>query len=264
MTQPNESIAVELRSVHKSFREGRDKILRGVDIQFPRGKLTYILGPSGTGKSVTLKHVLGLLSPDQGEIWVLGKLLAELSSSELNQLQEKFGMVFQNAALFDGMTIFENVAFPLREHEKLSEEEITRKVEEVLKSLDMDGPYDKYPNEISGGMRKRVGIARAIVRKPEILLYDEPTTGLDPATRMTVDNIIEKIKTNFSLTSIVISHDIPSALRLADQIVFLSEGHVVFSGRPQEFVHSKHEGIRKFLDSDLLAYQALKMADAGA
>jgi phospholipid/cholesterol/gamma-HCH transport system ATP-binding protein len=253
----SDDIAIELKNVHKAFRDGRDQILRGINIAFPRGQLTYILGPSGTGKSVTLKHVLGLLYPDQGEIIVLGQDLSLLSTQNLVKFREKFGMVFQNSALFDDMTVFENVAFPLREHTKFSEEEIEKAVNEVLTTLGMAGPYDKFPNEISGGMRKRVGIARAIVRKPEVLLYDEPTTGLDPYTRMTVDDLIDKIKTEFKLTSIVISHDIPSALRLADKIVFLDQGLVVFDGSSVEFLKSEHPAIRKFLDADLLSYQAL-------
>jgi phospholipid/cholesterol/gamma-HCH transport system ATP-binding protein len=260
---PKSEYAIELKGIHKSFREGRDEILKGISIQFPQGKLTYILGPSGTGKSVTLKHVLGLLSPDQGEVFVLGQNIAELDHFELTTFREKFGMVFQNSALFDGVTIFENVAFPLREHTKMNEAQITTEVENVLKSLGMQGPYDKFPNEISGGMRKRVGIARAIVRKPEILLYDEPTTGLDPYTRLTVDELIEKIKTEFRLTSVVISHDIPSALRLADQIVFLDQGKVVFAGDPAHFVLSKDASIRRFLDADLAAFESLKMAQKG-
>ena len=257
-------IAIELKNIHKAFRGGRDEILKGIDIQFTKGELTYILGPSGTGKSVTLKHVLGLLMPDEGEVWVLGQNLAGLSSQEMTSFREKFGMVFQNAALFDDMTIFENVAFPLREHTKMSEAEIEKEVNGILGTLGMEGPYDKFPNEISGGMRKRVGIARAIVRKPEILLYDEPTTGLDPYTRMTVDDLIEKIKTEFKLTSIVISHDIPSALRLADQIIFLDQGKVVFRGKAPEFALSKQESIRKFLDADLASFKALSQADTGA
>ena len=252
--------AIELLEIRKSFRNGKDQILKGINIQFEKGKLTYILGPSGTGKSVTLKHILGLLAPDSGTIKVLGQDLSTLSHSEMITFREKFGMVFQNSALFDDMTVFENVAFPLREHTDLSESEIEKQVTQVLKTLGMDGPYDKFPNEISGGMRKRVGIARAIVRKPEILLYDEPTTGLDPYTRITVDELIEKIKTEFKLTSIVISHDIPSALRLADYIVFLDQGSVAFEGKPSEFVKSNHPAIRRFLDADLHSFQALQFA----
>jgi phospholipid/cholesterol/gamma-HCH transport system ATP-binding protein len=255
--------AIELKDVYKAFRDGRDQILRGISISFPVGQLTYILGPSGTGKSVTLKHVLGLLHPDSGEVTVLGQNLALMGVKDLVRFREKFGMVFQNSALFDDMTVFENVAFPLREHTKFDEARIEKEVTEVLTTLGMTGPYDKYPNEISGGMRKRVGIARAIVRKPEVLLYDEPTTGLDPYTRITVDDLIEKIKTEFKLTSIVISHDIPSALRLADKIVFLDLGKVVFDGKPSEFVKSTHPAIRRFLDADLSSFQALKIAEKG-
>ena len=261
MSDVTNDIAIELKDIHKAFRHGRDQILRGIDISFPTGKLTYILGPSGTGKSVTLKHVLGLLHPDSGVVKVLGRDLSTLGAKELTQFREKFGMVFQNSALFDEMTIFENVAFPLREHTDFDEARIEKEVTDVLTTLGMQGPYDKYPNEISGGMKKRVGIARAIVRKPEVLLYDEPTTGLDPYTRMTVDDLIEKIKTEFKLTSIVISHDIPSALRLADKIVFLDQGKVIFDGVAAGFVKSEHPAIRRFLDADLASFQALKMAE---
>jgi phospholipid/cholesterol/gamma-HCH transport system ATP-binding protein len=259
----SEEIAIELSGVHKAFRDGRDQILKGVDIAFPKGKLTYILGPSGTGKSVTLKHILGLLDPDRGEVKVLGKNLALLSPVEKIRFREKFGMVFQNSALFDDMTVFENVAFPLREHTDFDESRIETEVTSVLRTLGMNGPYDKYPNEISGGMRKRVGIARAIIRKPEILLYDEPTTGLDPYTRITVDELIEKIKSEFKLTSVVISHDIPSALRLADRIIFLDQGKVAFDGLPREFVISSHPAIRKFLDADLVSFRSLGLAGKG-
>jgi phospholipid/cholesterol/gamma-HCH transport system ATP-binding protein len=255
--------AIELMGVHKSFREGRDQILKGVDITFPHGKLTYILGPSGTGKSVTLKHILGLLDPDQGVVKVLGQDLAKLSPVDKILFREKFGMVFQNSALFDDMTVFENVAFPLREHTDFDESRIEAEVTSVLRSLGMNGPYDKFPNEISGGMRKRVGIARAIIRKPQILLYDEPTTGLDPYTRITVDELIEKIKTEYQLTSVVISHDIPSALRLADQIIFLDQGKVAFCGIPASFVASDHPAIRRFLDADLISFRSLGIAEKG-
>jgi phospholipid/cholesterol/gamma-HCH transport system ATP-binding protein len=252
--------AIELKDVYKSFRDGRDQILKGVSIGFPTGKLTYILGSSGTGKSVTLKHILGLLNPDSGEVRVLGIELSKLNHHQVIEFREKFGMVFQNSALFDDMTVFENVAFPLREHTNLSEAQIEKEVVDILMLLGMNGPYDKYPSEISGGMRKRVGIARAMIRRPEILLYDEPTTGLDPLTRMTVDDLIEKLKREFSLTSVVISHDIPSALRLADQIVFLDKGKVVFSGLPHEFVKSEHPAIRDFIRADLVSFESLKVA----
>lgn len=241
---------IVVKNVHKSFRGGRDKVLKGVSIQFKRGKLTYILGPSGTGKSVLIKHILGLLRPDSGEIWVSGEQLHLLGGRELAKKRLQFGMLFQNSALFDDMTVFENVAFPLREHSKLSEKEIQRQVEKTLTLLGMKGGYDKLPNELSGGMRKRVGLARAIIREPQILLYDEPTTGLDPVTRQMVDELIETLKSELHLTSIVISHDIPSALLLADEIAFLSEGHVVFHGEPDDFRKSTDTAIRKFLDAE--------------
>lgn len=254
----NAAASIRFENVHKSFRKGRDKILKGVNIEFPAGKLTYILGSSGAGKSVMLKHVLGLLQPDTGKVWVAGKDLSTLDRDELAQHRLHFGMLFQNSALFDDMTIYENVAFPLREHTKLSESEINERVKKALTSLGMTTGYDKYPNELSGGMRKRVGLARAIIREPQILLYDEPTTGLDPVTRITVDDLIAHLKSELKLTSIVISHDIPSALLLADQIAFLHQGQFVFYGTPQEFRNADHEAIRKFLDAEQRTFQVLQ------
>jgi phospholipid/cholesterol/gamma-HCH transport system ATP-binding protein len=244
---------IEFRNVWKSFRGGRDQILKGIDIDFEAGKLTYILGPSGAGKSVTLKHILGLLHPDKGTVKVLGKDLSKLSRDELKQHRLNFGMLFQNSALFDDMTIFENVAFPLWEHTDLDDDQVQKKVSDTLTILGMPSGHDKYPNELSGGMKKRVGLARAIIREPKILLYDEPTTGLDPVTRNTVDDLIETLKTRLKLTSLVISHDIPSALRLADQIVFLYQGQFIFVGPPSEFVKSEHEAIQSFLEAEKIS-----------
>jgi phospholipid/cholesterol/gamma-HCH transport system ATP-binding protein len=250
-TGKNPSESVRLVNVWKSFREGRDQILKGVNIEFPAGKLTYILGSSGAGKSVTLKHVLGLLKPDEGEVWVGGKDMAKISGHELKEHRKLFGMLFQNSALFDDMTVFENVAFPLREHTKCTEEEIQEKVTKALDMLGMSREsQDKLPNEISGGMKKRVALARAIIREPSILLYDEPTTGLDPVTRTTVDDLIETLKRELHLTSLVISHDIPSALLLADQIAFLHQGEIVFWGVPDEFRKAEHPAIRGFLEAE--------------
>jgi phospholipid/cholesterol/gamma-HCH transport system ATP-binding protein len=250
--------AVKIDRVFKSFRDGRDQVLKGVSIEFPLGKLTYILGSSGAGKSVLLKHILGLLKPDQGEVWVAGKNMATLKGHELAQHRLVFGMLFQNSALFDDMTVFENVAFPLREQTNFSESEIKEKVHEVLGALGMPTGFDKFPNELSGGMRKRVALARAIIREPSILLYDEPTTGLDPVTRTTVDELIETLKRELQLTSIVISHDIPSAILLADRIAFLHEGQVVFWGTPEEFKKAEHPAIRKFLDAEQRSLRALQ------
>lgn len=250
---------IVFENVHKSFRDGRDKILKGVSIEFPAGKLTYILGSSGAGKSVTIKHILGLLQPDQGRIIVAGQDMSQLRGSARSDFRKIFGMLFQNSALFDDMTIYENVAFPLREHTRLKEAEIREKVVKVLTILGMPQGYDKYPNELSGGMKKRVGLARAIVREPSILLYDEPTTGLDPVTRTTVDELIETLKSELKLTSVVISHDIPSALLLADRIAFLHQGQIVFWGVPSEFRQSQHEAIRAFLKAEERTLRAFEV-----
>jgi phospholipid/cholesterol/gamma-HCH transport system ATP-binding protein len=256
MTENINSIRFE--NVTKSFRNGRDQILKGIDIEFPAGQLTYILGPSGTGKSVTIKHVLGLLFPDQGRVLVAGQDMSKMTKSERNDFRKIFGMLFQNSALFDDMTLYENVAFPLREHTQMSEDEIREKVHKTLEILGMPQPYDKFPNEISGGMKKRVALARAIIREPSVLLYDEPTTGLDPVTRKTVDELIETLKRKLGLTSLVISHDIPSALLLADRIAFLYQGKVVFWGTPAEFRKADHPIIRAFLEAEQRTVDALQ------
>lgn len=249
---------IRLENVHKSFRNGRDQVLRGVSLEFEEGKLTYILGPSGTGKSVLIKHVLGLLKPDSGQVFVNGKNISLLRGKELAVHRLAFGMLFQNAALFDDKTVFENVAFPLREHTTLSEQEIEVRVKKSLNLLGMPSGFDKYPDELSGGMRKRVGLARAIIREPRILLYDEPTTGLDPLTRTTVDELIETLKRELKLTSLVISHDIPSALLLADRIAFLFEGKVIFYGTPNDLRKSDAEIIQRFLKAEDRTAEAMK------
>lgn len=246
---PKES-AVMIDGVHKAFRHGTERVLRGVDMRIPKGELVYILGNSGAGKSVLLKHILGLVKPDRGKVWIDGQDLGSFSSTGLEELRLKFGMLFQNSALFDDMSVFENVAFPLRQHTRLKENEIKVRVGDALTSLGMKAGWSKFPNELSGGMRKRVGLARAIIRQPSILLYDEPTTGLDPVIRATVDEMIEKLKRELKLTSIVISHDIPSALLLADFIAFLHEGKIVFFGTPDEFRKSEHAAIREFLAAE--------------
>lgn len=256
--ESSDAPAIVIRNVHKRFRGGKDHVLRGVSIDFPEGKLTYILGPSGTGKSVLIKHVLGLLHPDSGDIIIHGRDLKKLSGRALVDHRAEFGMLFQNSALFDDLTVFENVAFPLREHTKLSEAQIGNEVKTTLSTLGMTSGYDKFPNEISGGMRKRVGLARAIVRKPRILLYDEPTTGLDPVTRRTVDELIAQIKRDLHLTSIVVSHDIPSALALADQIAFIHSGTIAFFGTPHEFAESSDPVIRDFLEAEMKSLEAMR------
>jgi phospholipid/cholesterol/gamma-HCH transport system ATP-binding protein len=256
---PEQKNEIRFENVRKSFRKGRDQVLKGVTITFPAGQLTYILGSSGAGKSVMLKHILGLLQPDSGKIFVAGQDMGNLHSRARAGFREIFGMLFQNSALFDDMTIFENVAFPLREHTRLTEEEIRAKVEKSLSILGMSKGYDKFPNELSGGMKKRVALARAIIREPRILLYDEPTTGLDPVTRTTVDELIETLKRELKLTSLVISHDIPSALLLADRIAFLHQGEIVFWGVPSEFKNCQHEAIQAFLKAERRTLEAFEV-----
>lgn len=245
-----DQIAIQLKNVFKTFSEGTEKVLNGVSLSIPKGQLTYILGASGAGKSLILRHILGLMKPDSGEIWVDNQNLNQLKKTEFTEFRLKFGMLFQNAALFDDLSVFENVAFPLREHSLLTEAEIKKQVEETLAILHMTDGLDKLPNELSGGMRKRVGLARAIIRKPKILLYDEPTTGLDPITRMAVDELIAHLKQKFQLTSVVISHDIASAIVLADWIAFLHQGKIVFFGTATEFQNSTEKSIQEFLKAE--------------
>ena len=254
----SEPVAIRVENLYKQFNKKQDPVLRGVTYEFKAGHLTYILGSSGAGKSVLLKHILGLLKPDQGEVYVGAQAVSPLHGRELSHFRLAFGMLFQNSALFDDFTVFENVAFPLWEHTKLTDPEIEEQVAHTLAILGMKTGYDKLPNELSGGMRKRVGLARAIIRHPSVLLYDEPTTGLDPVTRTTVDELIETLKTQLKLTSLVISHDLPSALRLADEIAFLHQGKIVFSGTADEFRGSNHPAIKDFMNAETQAYEAFR------
>lgn len=243
------SLAIEVKNLTKSF-SGAEKVLNDISVVFPAGKLTYILGPSGTGKSVLLKTILGLLPPDSGEVWIGGKEICSMRRRHLREFRKNFGVLFQNSALFDDLSVFENVAFPLWEHTDLSFSEVEKKVKDTLSHLGMNAGYDKLPNQLSGGMKKRVGLARAVILEPSILLYDEPTTGLDPVTRTTVDHLIETLKDEFKTTSLVISHDIPSALTLADHIVFLHGGKVAFEGTPQEFSKIREGAMGEFVDAE--------------
>ncbi len=232
--------------LHKSF--GPNHVLRGIDLDFPTGTTTVILGGSGSGKSVLMKHLIGLLHPDQGKVLVDGEDIADLQGEALTNLRAKFGMVFQWAALFDSMNVLDNVAFPLREHRKdLSEDQVQQMVAEKLGVFGLEGIEYKFPADLSGGMRKRVGLARAIIMDPKIVLYDEPTTGLDPITTDYVDEMVKRAKTEFSVTSVVISHDIASAFNVADNIAFLYEGEIIAYGPPEMVKESDHPFVSKFL-----------------
>jgi phospholipid/cholesterol/gamma-HCH transport system ATP-binding protein len=236
---------IEVEDLHKSFNG--EEVLRGISLKILRGKITVILGKSGVGKSVLLKHFIGLLKPDRGRVLVDGMDIMTLPPPELRKLREKFGMLFQSAALFDSMTVFENVAFPLVEHTSYDRDKIREIVLNKLALVGLHGVENKMPSELSGGMRKRVGLARAIALEPEILLYDEPTTGLDPVMARSVDNLIVETQEKLKITSVVISHDIMSALDIADTVVMLDKGKVIFEGKRDEFISCSHPAVVEFM-----------------
>lgn len=241
--------AVEIKDLKKTF-DGEAYVLNGLDLVIPKGKLTVIIGFSGTGKSVLLKHILGLLKPTSGSIKVLGKELQTMKPKELQDFRRKLGVLFQYAALFDDMTALENVCFPLSEHRRdLSLDEMIAIAEKKLKMSGLDSQhYKKLPSELSGGMRKRVGLARALALDPEILLYDEPTTGLDPILTEMVDDLIQSTHANHpGSTSIVVSHDLFAAFRIGQHMVMLDKGKVLLAGTPEEFENSNVELVQKFI-----------------
>jgi len=237
---------IDVQDLYKSFNGF--PVLKGVNLKIPEGTTTVILGGSGSGKTVLMKHIMGLFKPDSGQVIVDGQNVSIMSRQELAVFRQRMGMVFQSAALFDSMTVADNVAFPLREHNPgLSEAEIQEKVKEKLAVVDLHGVEQKFPAELSGGMRKRVGLARAIVREPKIVLYDEPTTGLDPLTTESVDEMIIHARERLTVTSVVISHDVGSAFHIADRIAMLNEGRVVEEGTPVEVRNTKEPFTRQFL-----------------
>ena len=241
---------IRIRGLHKSF--GAQHVLKGVDLDIERGKINIVIGGSGAGKSVLMKHLMGLLQPDSGQILVDGENIVGLSDVELGRVRRKFGMLFQNVALFDSMTVMENISFPLRERYRLTEKEIRERVHALLERLDLAHVTDiesKFPPQLSGGMRKRVGLARALIDRPQILLYDEPTTGLDPVATKNVDDMIRQTADDFAVTSVVISHDMASTFRIGDRIAMLDEGRIVTIGTPAELLASPHPALREFLET---------------
>jgi phospholipid/cholesterol/gamma-HCH transport system ATP-binding protein len=239
---------IEVAHLYKSF--GSHPVLRGINLAVAEGTTCVILGASGSGKTVLMKHMIGLLKPDQGQVLVDGEDLVPLPDRELEQVRRKFGMVFQAAALFDSMTVFENVSFPLREHRRnLSEAEIRERVKQKLAIVGLRDIDDKYPADLSGGMRKRVGLARAIVLDPKIVLYDEPTTGLDPITSHYVDQMILDAQRELHVTSVVISHSVSSAFRVANQIAFLHDGQIIEDGPPSQLKNSRQPAVQTFLEA---------------
>ena len=245
-TMPTEEPVISIRGVHKSF--GDNHVLRGVNLDIYEGETVVILGGSGSGKTVLMKHMIGLLQPDEGQVFIEGEDISRYSEREMQRIRLKFGMVYQWAALFDSMTVYENVSFPLREHHrKMPEEEIRRRVEEKLSVVGLLGTEEKYPSELSGGMRKRVGLARGLILDPKIVLYDEPTTGLDPITTDDVDNMIIEAREAYDVTSVVISHDIGSAFKVATKLAFLYDGVIVEEGTQDDLRNSRHPHVQRFL-----------------
>src|SRR5438477_8864755 len=220
--------AVEFIEVHKSF--GRNHVLRGLNMGLPDGKISMIIGPSGTGKSVCIKHIVGLLYPDQGDVIVHGKSIPSLSDADLFEMRRKFGVLFQDGALFGSLTLWDNVAFPLRQHTEKSEEEIAEIVNRRMREVGLGGEGAKMPNQLSGGMRKRAGFARSLVLDPEIVLFDEPDSGLDPVRTALLCELIKEIQRKYKSTAIMISHDTKAVFEVADDVILLHDGKVVDQG----------------------------------
>jgi len=241
---------IELVDIHKSF--GEQKVLDGLNLHIEDGKTTVIIGKSGGGKSVLLKHIIGLLKPDSGQVLVDGLDITTLSDRELNEVRKNFGMLFQEAALFDSMNVGDNVAFPLREHTKKKEKEIREIVDERLRAVGLHGVESKMPSELSGGMRKRVGLARALAMHPQVILYDEPTTGLDPIMTEAINDLIINTQKNFNVTCVVISHDIESIFEIGHNIAMLYDGKIVEYGTPEVIRQSDNPVLKQFLSGSLV------------
>lgn len=239
------SYIIQLQGVEKTL--GNQHVLKGVDLNIPRGKLTTIIGPSGEGKSVMLKHMIGLIRPDRGKVLIDGVNLGELSERKLNEIRKKFAMLFQSAALFDSMNVFDNVAFPLREKRLVSDKDIQRLVPEMLERVGLGPMGHKFPAELSGGMKKRVGLARALVMGPEIILFDEPTTGLDPLMAHAIHDLILSMHKTFGFTGIMVSHEIPEIFPISDWVAMLKGGKIIAMNPSDEFQRSTDPRVREFI-----------------
>ena len=241
---------IELRGVKKRF--GAQVVLDGVDFDVNEGETVALLGPSGTGKSVLLKHIIGLLKPDHGTITVDGKNVAQLKRKELVAYRQNIGYVFQNGALFDSMDVFENVRLGIVDESKFKDLEYAKaRVAECIRLVNLQPEViKKFPSELSGGMKKRVGIARAIAGNPKYLLYDEPTSGLDPVNADVIDALVQRLDEEIGVTSVMVTHDVRGAFRVADRLALLSEGKIVMQGTPQEFLAAEHPKVKAFLERD--------------
>jgi len=240
---------IKVVDLRKTF--GNQEVLKGIHLELETGKITTIIGGSGSGKTVLLKHLNALLLPERGSVLVDGKDITKLGERELNEVRQKFGVLFQGAALLDSMTIYDNVAFPLREKTKMTENEIRERAEERLAQVGLAGMGYKYPAEVSGGMKKRAGLARALAMQPEIVLFDEPTTGLDPLLGRSIHDLIRKMHATFGFTGVIVSHDIPEVFKISDRVAMLANGIIEEVGTTPEFLASKNPVVRQFLQGDV-------------
>ena len=236
---------IKLVGVKKTL--GAQPVLRGVDLTIPSGKLTTIIGRSGEGKSVLLKHMIGLLQPDEGQVLVGDVDISRLRGQPLNEVRKRFAMLFQGAALFDSMSVFENVAFPLKEKLRMKGPEVASRVNEMLEQVGLAGMGHKFPAELSGGMRKRAGLARALVMRPEIVLFDEPTTGLDPLMAKAIHELITATQRTFGFTAVMVSHEIPEIFFLSDYVAILKQGRIAVMAPPAEFIRTTDPEIQEFI-----------------
>lgn len=246
MSTPTKSAFIEVRGLHKSI--GPQHILRGVDIDVHEGETLVIIGPSGEGKTVLMKHLIGLMHPDKGSIKIDGESVIGLRERQFSNVRKKFGFLFQNAALFDALTVAENVAFPLREAGVRDRDEIAQRVHEALEVVDLEEHKTKLPVNLSGGMRKRTGIARSVVAKPRCILYDEPTASLDPVVSDVIDQMILRMQKRYGITSLVVTHDMKSVFKIADRVAMLKGGVIRFCGTPDELRHSPDQDIQDFIE----------------
>lgn len=240
---------IRLSNLHKAF--GSQTVLDDLSLDIPAGQITAIIGPSGEGKSVLIKHMIGLMRPDSGQIEVDGEDILNVRRSRLNQIREKFGMLFQNAALFDSMNVFENVAFPLQEKTDLPKDEIRRRVISALEDVGLKNVEQKFTDELSGGMKKRVGLARALLLKPKIILFDEPTTGLDPIIKRAIHQLIKETHTKFGFTAVIVSHEIPEIFDIAQNVAMLFRGKILQFGSAEDIRNSDHPVVKQFVSGSL-------------
>ncbi len=248
VADPSSYRGIVIEGVSKRF--GSKQVLEDCDLLISKGETLVIIGRSGEGKSVLLKNIVRLLEPDAGKIWIEGDSVTGLRRNDLMELRKKFGFLFQGAALFDSMTICENVGLMLQEHTNWSEEQVRARACECLAMVGLEGAETKLPSELSGGMKKRAGLARAIVMEPEYILYDEPTTGLDPITGDAINDLIIKLQKTLGVTSIVVTHDMPSAFKIADRIAMLSRGRIVYTGTVDEVRTTGHPMVRQFIEGN--------------